>query len=305
MDKLYVFGHKKPDTDTITSAIVAANFQRALGVPATPYKLGDISKETKFALSTFNVDEPETLDYIPEGSNVLLVDHNDPIQSVAGIENAKVKMVIDHHCINFKNTDPIYYMAEPVGCTATILYKLYNQRNVEINSQIAGLMLSAIISDTLLFKSPTCTDEDKSAAENLAQIAGVNIDQYGKALLKAGTDVSDLSPEQIINVDSKDFSDKNISFTISQINAVDYSIFDMQDKLELAIKADMATKNLDLYIFVVTDILNADSKVLVLGSKSDIVEKAFKIQLNNNTAILPGVVSRKKQILPEILNNLN
>lgn len=305
MDKLYVFGHKKPDTDTITSAIVAANLQRALGNPATAYKLGEISKETKFALSTFNVEEPETLEHIEEGANVVLVDHNDPMQCVDGIEKAKVKMVIDHHCINFKTAEPLYYIAEPVGCTATILYKLYNQNHVDIDAKIAGLMLSAIISDTLLFKSPTCTSEDKNAAERLADIAGVNIEQYGKALLKAGTDVSDLLPEQIINVDSKDFEENGIKVTISQINAVDYSIFEMQDKLEAAIKNDINTKNLGLYIFTVTDILNADSKVLVLGDRSDIVEKAFNITLENNTAILPGVVSRKKQILPEILKNID
>ena len=305
MDKLYVFGHQKPDTDTITSAIVAANFQRALGNPATPYKLGEISKETKFALSTFNVDEPETLENLEEGASVVLVDHNDPMQSAKGVENAKVKMVIDHHCINFKTAEPLYYIAEPVGCTATILYKLYHQHNIDIDQKTAGLMLSAIISDTLLFKSPTCTEEDKSAAENLAEIAGVNIEQYGKALLKAGTDVSDLEPSEIINVDSKDFEKNGVKVTISQINAVDYSIFEMQDKLELAIKADIASKNLDLYIFTVTDILNADSKILVLGNKTNIAEKAFHITLENNTAILPGVVSRKKQMLPEILNNID
>ena len=305
MDKLYIFGHKKPDTDTITSAIVAANLQRALGNPATAYKLGEISKETKFALSTFNVEEPETLEHIEEGANVVLVDHNDPMQCVDGIEKAIVKMVIDHHCINFKTAQPLYYIAKPVGCTATILYQLYQLKNVSIDAKIAGLMLSAIISDTLLFKSPTCTSEDKEAAETLATIAGVNLEQYGKALLKAGTDVSDLEPSQIINVDSKDFEENGVKVTISQINAVDYSIFDMQDRLEEAIKNDINSKDLGLYIFTVTDILNADSKVLVLGDRSDIVEKAFNVTLENNTAILPGVVSRKKQILPEVLKNID
>lgn len=304
MDKLYVFGHKKPDTDTIASAIVAANLQRALGNPATPYKLGEISKETRYALSTFNVEEPETLEEIEEGASVVLADHNDPIQSVSGIEKAKVKMVIDHHCINFKTAEPLYYLAEPVGCTATILYKLYQQHHVDIDSKMAGLMVSAIISDTLLFQSPTCTSEDKDAAYALAELAGVNLEQYGKALLKAGTDVSDLSPEQIINVDSKDFSD-TINFTISQINAVDYSIFEMQSQLEEAIQEEISSKNLDLYIFAVTDILNANSKVLVLGDKANIVEKAFQVTLENNTVLLPGVVSRKKQILPEILSHLD
>ena len=163
-NKLYVFGHLKPDTDSITSAIVEANLLRALGFDATAYKLGDVNKETRYALKTFEVEEPQTLEAIDENCNVVMVDNNEFSQSVTGIEKTNIKMVIDHHRINFQTKDPIFYMCEPVGCTATLLYKLYKQNDVEIDSQTAGLMLSAIVSDTLLFKSPTCTEQDKKTA---------------------------------------------------------------------------------------------------------------------------------------------
>ena len=306
MEKLYVFGHKKPDTDTITSAIVAANLQKALGKDATAYKLGELNKETKYALKTFKIDEPETLESIPENANVVLVDHNEFSQSADGIEKANVKMVIDHHKIKFETVEPLFYIAEPIGCTGSILYKLYKQNDVKITKPIAGLMLSAIISDTLLFKSPTCTNEDKTIAEKLASIAGVDLEEYGKEMLKAGTDISEFTPFQVINIDSKEFSDKNAKFEISQVNAVDLdSIFSRQGELESAIQKEIDDKGLDFYMFAATDILNANSKIIALGNKAKTVEKAFGINLDNNTAMLENVVSRKKQMLPNILNNLD
>lgn len=305
-NKLYVFGHQKPDTDTITSAIVLANLERALGIDATAYKLGNINKETVYALKTFEVEEPATLESIEENSEVALVDHNEFSQSVMGIEKAKVKMVVDHHKIKFETIEPMYFIAEPLGCTGTILYKLYKQNGIDIDSQMAGLMLSAIISDTLLFKSPTCTEQDKNAAEKLASIAGVDIESYGKEMLKAGTDISEFTPFQVINIDSKEFDDERVKFEISQVNAVDLnSVFSRQSELEDAIQKEIDDKNLDFYMFAATDILNANSKIIAMGRKANTVEKAFGVNLENNTAILNNVVSRKKQMLPNILNNLD
>ena len=304
--KLYVFGHTNPDTDSIMSAIAFANLQRALGYDATAYKLGDVNKETKYALKTFEVEEPQTLASVDENCDVALVDNNEFSQSVNGIEKANVKMVVDHHKIKFETIEPIFYVAEPVGCTSTIIYKLYKQNDIEINSKIAGLMLSAIISDTLLFKSPTCTEQDKEIAQKLAKIAGVDIDTYGKEMLKAGTDISDFSPYQVINIDSKEFDDKKVKFEISQVNAVDLdSVFSRQSELEEAINKEIKDKNLDFYMFAATDILNANSKIIALGNKASTVEKAFGVNLENNTAMLNNVVSRKKQMLPNILNNLD
>lgn len=305
-NKLYVFGHQKPDTDSITSAIVLANLERALGVDATAYKLGEVNKETKYALKTFETEEPQTLESIDEGTNVAMVDNNEFSQSVAGIEKANIKMVVDHHKIKFETVEPIFYLSEPVGCTATILYKLYKQNDVEIDSQIAGLMLSAIISDTLLFKSPTCTEQDKKIAQKLSEIAGVDIETYGKEMLKAGTDISEFTPYQVINIDAKEFNDKNTKFEISQVNAVDLdSVFSRQSELEDAIQKEIKDKNLDFYMFAATDILNANSKIIAIGNKANTVEKAFGVNLQNNTAMLNNVVSRKKQMLPNILNNLD
>ena len=306
MNKLYVFGHTKPDTDSIASAIVFAKLQKALGIDAVAYKLGEVNKETKYALKTFEVEEPQTLTSVDENCDVALVDNNEFSQSVSGIEKAHVKMVVDHHKIKLETVEPIYFITEPLGCTCTILYKLYKQNEVDIDSQTAGLMLSAIISDTLLFKSPTCTEQDKEIAKKLAKIAGVDIESYGKEILKAGTDISDFTPFQVINIDSKEFNDKNAKFEISQVNAVDLdSVFSRQSELEDAINKEIKEKNLDFYMFAATDILNANSKIIAIGNKADTVEKAFGVNLENNTAMLNNVVSRKKQMLPNILNNLN
>ena len=306
MNKLYVFGHTKPDTDSIASAIVFARLQKVLGIDAVAYKLGEVNKETKYALKTFEVEEPQTLTSVDENCDVALVDNNEFSQSVSGIEKAHVKMVVDHHKIKLETVEPIYFITEPLGCTCTILYKLYKQNEVDIDSQTAGLMLSAIISDTLLFKSPTCTEQDKEIAKKLAKIAGVDIESYGKEMLTAGTDISDFTPFQVINIDSKEFNDKNAKFEISQVNAVDLdSVFSRQSELEDAINKEIKEKNLDFYMFAATDILNANSKIIAIGNKADTVEKAFGVNLENNTAMLKNVVSRKKQMLPNILNNLN
>ncbi|HOZ55073.1 MAG TPA: manganese-dependent inorganic pyrophosphatase [Clostridia bacterium] len=304
-NKNIVFGHTNPDTDSIASAIVMANLQNKLGNETICYRLGDINKETAFALKTFGVDSPELLDEVSENANVIMVDSNEFIQSAKGIEKANIKMVVDHHRINLQTSEPLYYIAEPVGCTSTIIYKLYKQNDVVIDSKMAGLMLSAIISDTLLFKSPTCTEQDKKTAEKLAEIAGVDIIDYGNKLLKAGTDISDFSAHQVLNIDSKQFEEKGKKFVISQINSADLNdIFARKYELESAMHNELEEKKLDLYMFVATDILNANSKVIALGNDKNIVEKAYGLGLEDNTVLLENVVSRKKQILPKILENL-
>ena len=172
MKKVLVFGHKNPDTDSICSSLAMANLQTKLrGEEVISCRLGEINEETKYALNYFKVEAPKLIEKVDEGQEVILVDHNEFTQSVEGIENAKILAVVDHHRINnFQTSEPLFYYAQPVGCTATVLFELYKSNNVEIEQQIAGLMLSAIISDTLLLKSPTTTDKDKKAVEELAKI---------------------------------------------------------------------------------------------------------------------------------------
>ena len=301
-----VFGHKSPDTDAIMSSMVMANLERELGNNAKAVRLGNINKETEYVFNFLGIERPELVEKIEDGQDVILVDHNESTQSVDNIENANVQKIVDHHAINFSTSAPMYYRAEPVGCTSTVLYKMYTENDVEISKEIATMMLSAIISDTLLFKSPTCTAEDKKIAEKLAKIAGVDVNTYGTDLLKAGTDLSEFTPEQIINIDSKLFEKDGKKFKIAQVNTADLdSIFKDKVYFEAAINNEIQKENLDLYMFAATDIINSNSKIISLGNDSAVVEKAYGVVLEDNTALLENVVSRKKQMLPGILENLD
>ena len=301
MEKVLIFGHKNPDTDTICSAIAYADLKTQLGMDVEPVRLGQINGETEYALNQFNAEVPRLVEAVAsEVNSVILVDHNERQQSANDINDVRVLEVIDHHRIaNFETSDPLYYRCEPVGCTATILNKMYKENNKQISKPIAGLMLSAIISDSLLFKSPTCTPEDVAAARELAEIAGVDADVYGLEMLKAGADVRDKSISELLSLDAKGFEMGSSKVEIAQVNVVDTAdVLARQEELEAAISNLIEEKNLDLFLFVVTDILTNDSVGLALGSKTAAVEKAYNVTLSNNTAPLKGVVSRKKQIVP-------
>ncbi len=301
MEKVFIFGHKNPDTDTICSAIAYADLKTKLGVNAEPVRLGDINGETQFALEKFNAEVPRFVAEVSKEVNeVILVDHNERQQSATDIDQVRVLEVIDHHRIaNFETADPLYYRAEPVGCTATILNKMYKENGVEIEPNIAGLMLSAIVSDSLLFKSPTCTDQDVAAAKELAAIAGVDPAEYGLAMLKAGADLGDKTAAQLISLDAKEFTMGANKVEIAQVNAVDVNdVIERKTEIEEVIAATIQAKELDLFLLVVTDILNSDSTAIALGSEAAKVEQAYGVPLVNNMALLKGVVSRKKQVVP-------
>jgi manganese-dependent inorganic pyrophosphatase len=301
MEKVLIFGHKNPDTDTITSAIVYADLKLKLGQNVEPVRLGEINGETKYALDYFKADLPRLVETVSdETKEVILVDHNERQQSANDIDKVRVLEVIDHHRIaNFETSDPLYYRAEPVGCTATILNKMYKEKGIKVEKNIAGLMLSAIISDSLLFKSPTCTEEDVEAARELAEIAGVDAEAYGLEMLKAGADLSDKSVEELISLDAKEFNIGASKVEVAQVNTVDASdVLKHQGDLETAITKVINEKDLDLFMFVVTDILTNDSTALALGKRAQSVEDAYNVKLENHTALLKGVVSRKKQIVP-------
>lgn len=307
MNKTLIFGHKSPDTDSICSALVMADLEKHLILDngPTPCRLGELNKETEYALNYFKVDAPELIDSVEDGTEVILVDHNEFIQSVNNIENAKIMKVVDHHRIcGFQTAEPLFYMAEPVGCTSTILFSIYKINNMEINPTIAGLMLSAIISDTLLLKSPTTTIKDIKAVEELAKIADVDYNTYGLDMLKAGTDLSGYSAEELINIDAKCVDMNGNKVKVAQVNTVDIEdVLKNQAEIETAINNTILSENLDLFVFAITDIVNSNSEAIALGKRTDIVEKAYNVKLENNRAFLPGVVSRKKQMLPVMQEN--
>ena len=306
MKNTYVFGHKNPDTDSIISSIVMTDLEKKMGNEnIQACRIGNINKETEYILNYFNVQAPTLIENVTSEDTVILVDHNGFGQSADGIKDAKILKVVDHHNVSgFETSYPLYYMAQPVGCTATILYELFVMNNYEISKTNAGLLLSAIISDTLLFKSPTCTPKDVKVAEELAKIAEIDIQSYGLDMLKAGTDLSSFTSEELINIDSKEYNFNSNKIQIAQVNtACIDDVLKNKESIEKAINDFIAKNGINLFIFAITDIIENNSQVICLGNGTDIFEKAYNLKLEDNMAFLPGVVSRKKQIVPVIGDN--
>ena len=297
MEEVIVFGHKSPDTDTICSAIVMADLQTKIrGEKVTPCRLGEINEETKFALKKFNVEAPKFIEKVEEGQKVILVDHNEFSQSVEGIENAKIEAVVDHHRINnFETSEPLFYYAQPVGCTSTILFELYNSNNIDIPAQMAGLMLSAIISDTLLLKSPTTTEKDKKTLEALAKIADVDVNIYGLEMLKAGTNLDKYTEDELIRLDAKKIEKEDIKYVIAQVNTVSIpDVLKRKKKIEQEINKEILAKGLSLFVFVITDIINSNSEAIVLGDRTDAIAKSARSCFKKETST---TISRKKYVI--------
>ena len=308
MAKILVFGHQNPDTDAIGAAIAFSHLQNQLGKDTEAVALGEPSEETQYALDYFKLAAPRVVASAKdEAAQVMLVDHNEFQQSISDIADVEILSVVDHHRIaNFETANPLYYRAEPVGCTSTIVLKMYKENQVAIPKEIAGIMLSAIISDTLLFKSPTCTPEDVAAAKELAELAEVELEAYGLDMLKAGTNLSDKTAAVLLDLDAKSFPMGEANVRIAQINTVDLNeVMDRQTELEEAMTDEMAKNGYDLFVLVVTNILDSDSELLVAGNAIDKVEEAFQTKLTNNRALLKGVVSRKKQVVPQLTAAFN
>lgn len=305
MGKTYIFGHKNPDTDSITSSLVMANFEKKMGnKDAVACRLGNINKETEYALNHLKVEAPELISSVEDGANVILVDHNSPAESIENLDNVNILKVVDHHKVVLNTSYPLFYRAEAVGCTETVMYKLYKENNIEIDEKIAGLMLSAIISDTLLLKSPTTTDDDRKAVEELAKLSGLNPETYGLEMLKAGTDLSSFTIDEILHLDAKQIDFKEVKSIVNQVNTASIDdVMTMKVELEARMNEIISEEGLDLFMLLITDIVNSNSQVIALGKNASLVEKAYGVTLENNTALLKGVVSRKKQVVPVMTEN--
>lgn len=306
MTKELIFGHKNPDTDAVVAAIAYSYYMNKRGFDTEAVALGEPNEETKYVFEKSGYDYPRVIKEA-DTDKVMLVDHNEFQQSASNIAELEVTHVVDHHRIsNFETANPLYYRAQPVGCTSTIIWEMLNEEKIEITGELAGLMMSAIISDTLLLKSPTTTKEDKAALESLAKTAGRDINSYGLEMLKAGTNLGSKSAKELIEMDAKSFDMNGNTVRIDQVNTVDLDETLMrQSEFEEAIKEEMSRDDEDLFILLITNILTSDTKAIVLGDSAAIAtfEKTFDLKLENNIAYLPGVVSRKKQVVPQLNEN--
>lgn len=233
---------------------------------------------------------------------VILVDHNERGQSIPGIEEADILEIVDHHRVaDIQTVGPLLFRGEPLGSTATIVTKMFDELDVEMPSHIAGLLLGAVVSDTLLFKSPTCTPVDTKTAKKLAKIAGVDIQKFAMEMFKAGTSLVGKTVDEIFNQDFKKFSFDNLQVGVAQVNSMDIEGFlpykkDMLDYMNKFAEDN----NLEFTLLLLTDIINANSEIFVGGPRPELVEKAFNVQLTECQGTLVGVISRKKQVVPAI-----
>lgn len=233
---------------------------------------------------------------------VILVDHNERGQSIPGIEEADILEIVDHHRVaDIQTVGPLMFRGEPLGSTATIVTKMFDELDVEMPSHIAGLLLGAVVSDTLLFKSPTCTPADTKIAKKLAKIAGVDIQEFAMEMFKAGTSLVGKTVDEIFNQDFKKFSFDNLQVGVAQVNSMDIEGFlpykkDMLDYMNKFAEDN----NLEFTLLLLTDIINANSEIFVGGPRPELVEKAFNVQLTECQGTLVGVISRKKQVVPAI-----
>ncbi len=299
---VYVVGHKSPDTDSVTSAIAYAELKKAMGVDAVPAMQGEANPETVLVLEKFGFPTPEVLTD-GAGKKLILVDHSDIAQAPDNLGDAEVVEIVDHHKIGDITTNsPIFFCAQPVGCTGTVLKQLFDINKVAIPKNVAGIMLAAILSDTVLFKSPTTTDADKAACEALASIAGVaDMEALAMEMFKAKSAVAGVPAKDLIFRDYKDFDMNGKKVGCGQLEMVDLSLIDdVRDDLYAALAEVKKEGGRHTVLLMLTDIMKEGTDLMVITDDASYVEKAFGKKLEGKTMWVDGMMSRKKQTVPPL-----
>jgi len=299
---VYVTGHKNPDTDSVTAAIAYAELLKAGGQDAVASMQGKMNPETEAVLNRFGVAAPEIMTDAA-GKTVALVDHSDLAQAPDNLTADSVVAIVDHHKIGDVTTNnPIFCCVKPVGCTGTVLKQLYDSEGVAVEPKVAGLMLSAILSDTVNFKSPTCTEEDKKAVAELKSIASVeDTDELFMEMLKAKSAVAGVPAMELLNRDYKDFdmNGKKIGCGQLELATLD-QVAALRDDLYNAMKEQKAAGGQHTILLMLTDVVKEGTDLLVLSDDPALVEGAFGTKLEGNSMWIPGMMSRKKQTVPNM-----
>ena len=294
-----VLGHMNPDTDSIVSAIVAADLYSKRGMDVTPVAQGAPTPETEFVLKKFGIAAPQVVADVA-GKDVYLVDYSDLAQAPKGMDSATVLGIVDHHKLGDVTTSsPLEAWIWPVGCTNTVLKNMYDFYGIEIPKNLAGAMLCAILSDTVIFKSPTCTPADKKAVEELAKITGVSdVVALGMEMFKVKSAVDGTPMKDLVFRDYKDFDMNGNKVGIGQLEVVDLSILEpVKAGLQAEIEKVKAEGRHSVFLLL-TDIMKEGSEMLIVSDDPSVVEKAFGVKAEGSTVWLPGVMSRKKQVVP-------
>ncbi len=299
----YAVGHKVPDSDSICSAIALSYLKTTLGEDVKPARLGELSPETLFILEKFGLEKPELKMNFADTDGIYVVDHSDRIQGPDDIDDTTILGIIDHHKLgDITTSTPLEIWVRPVGCTNTIIKMMYDFHNIEIPKNIAGAMMCAILSDTVIFKSPTCTTADIKCVEALAEIAGIeDFQELGMAMFTVKSAVAGTPMRELVLRDFKDFNMKDNIVGIGQLEVIDLALFDeMKADLHADLQAVKDEGNRHTVMLLLTDIMQEGSELLVVSDDASIVEKAYNIGLVDGKAWLPGVMSRKKQVVPPL-----
>ncbi len=297
----YVVGHQQPDTDAICSSIAYAHLKQEQGENVLPARCGEINPETRFVLDRFEVDDPDLLEDVT-GKQIILVDHNEYSQTAPGMRNAEVVEIIDHHRVGDVETGtPIHCRIEPIGSTSTLVTKLYREHGVDIPEHVAGLMLSGLLSDTVVLRSPTTTDEDRNIAQELAGITGVDVEKYGRELLQQKSKLGEKTPREMVTGDFKEFEMDGGTVGIGQVETVTpEQVLEQRHAVLDAMHEIREERDYIFLTLLVTDLLEEDTEAFFVGDRQNVFEQALDTTVEDEQASLPGVMSRKKQVVPPL-----
>ena len=300
-----VFGHKAPDTDSTGSPIIWAWYLNQIkGVEAKPVLLGEPNTEALFMLDHWKLNKPEIIADVADDQPCVIVDTNNPAELPANINGADVRAIIDHHKLvgGLETKGPIDIRIEPLACTATIMWKMIGDDLAQAPKAIKGAMLTCILSDTLEFRSPTTTQEDKAIAYALAEDLGVDIAEYAAAMFAAKSDVSAFSDAELLRMDSKEYAVAGTKFRVSVLETTAPDVvLDRKASIMETMTSVAAEDGVDQVLLFVVDILNEQATMLIPNDLSkSVAEKSFGATVEGDSVVLPGIMSRKKQIIPNL-----
>lgn len=307
MKKIAIVGHKNPDTDTVVSSLIAEHYHKnVLKTDAKAYRTGELNNETKFVLERFSVPAPPVIKKASKDASFVLVDHNELSQAVDGLELGQIERIIDHHKVNLQTEAPIFLRVDPIGSTSSVLARMYQESGKKIPANIAKLILAGILSDTLDLTSPTTTDTDRKLVKELNKIAKLDLKAFVKELFSAKSSLKGISLETLISQDYKLFEmgKKKVGIAAWETTMPD-SVLAQKGKIMKLLLEKKAKEKVDLIIFMLVDILDQSSRLFLVGEEEQaVLEKVFSGEIVEDEMLLPGVVSRKKQIVPQLTESL-